>query len=78
MLVFRGGYVSIMNHDIDMEAPATPYPEEGENQYFIIARPTLEEADLERSTYGGRNPGVQAVAVAGATRQVPATVARDP
>ena len=26
VLVFRGGYVSIMDHDIDMEAPPTPYP----------------------------------------------------
>ena len=28
-----------------VEAPPTPYQEEGENQYFIVARPTLEEAD---------------------------------
>ena len=44
-----------MDYDIDMEAPPTPYQEEGENQYFIVARPSSEEADnphLERSTYG--------------------------
>ena len=47
MLVFRGS--------IDIKAPL--HQEEGENQYFIVARPTLDEADnprLERSTYGGR------------------------
>ena len=38
MLVFRGGFVSIMDHDIDMAAPPTPYP----------VLHCLEEADRPR------------------------------